>query len=322
MYRKMTALMVLALFAASQSSGEGQMLESAAHLAKGITQVDEGDFSGAVITLDDVIRELSLETNHEKDLATAHLYLAIAHLGLSQWDRAKGEMREAWRSNKDMKLDPRKFVPRVLQLFEAVRAEDKLAEATPKPTPTPSPAATATAQKSAGGHTGLILVGVGGAVVGGVVGGLVARGSTTGPQTNAPTRSSIAFTAVSPPSGSTIDVPLNGIVPRGSGRISIGLTAKLGQDVSFLSIPVYLITDQSGNYCGQNLNDWPTWQALHQGWTTSYTVTGFDTFFFCDVIAIHAFLSNRVPTGLLIPPRGDEILAEATFPVNWHLRAR
>jgi chitodextrinase len=103
-------------------------------LATGIHQVNEGDLDAATMTLDSVVQRLKQEKGREKDLATAHLYLAMAHLALSQWERAKGEMREAWRNDRQLALDPQKFPPRVIQLYEETKREQRQAEtATAKP---------------------------------------------------------------------------------------------------------------------------------------------------------------------------------------------
>src|SRR5688572_8890777 len=77
-----------------------------ADLGAGIRLMEEGDLDQAVIALDAVVQRLTSAKGKEKELALAHLYLGMAHLGLSQWERARAEMREAWRNDKDMKLDP------------------------------------------------------------------------------------------------------------------------------------------------------------------------------------------------------------------------
>jgi len=63
-------------------------------LAVGMRLVNEGDLEAALITLDSVVQHLKQQRGREKDLATAHLYLAMSHLGLSQSERARSEMRE------------------------------------------------------------------------------------------------------------------------------------------------------------------------------------------------------------------------------------
>ena len=149
--------------------------QTQADLATGIRQVEEGDLEAAVITLDAVIQRLKQAKGQERDLATAHLYLSMAHLGLSQWERAKAEMREAWANNKDLTLDPKKYPPRVIQLHddtkrEARKAEAEAAKARSRPSPAPTPVAAAQApSKKGGSKTTLILLGVGVAATAGGV---------------------------------------------------------------------------------------------------------------------------------------------------------
>jgi hypothetical protein len=127
---------------------------------QGVAHVEEGDLDGAVAVLDAAIKRLSSEAGHEKDLATAHLYLAMAHLGLSQIESAKVEVRAAWRTNRQMKLDPSRFPPTLIKMYEEASREATAA----KPTPFPTMA------KKGGGNTGVVLGVLGGAaVVGGVV---------------------------------------------------------------------------------------------------------------------------------------------------------
>lgn len=142
-------------------------------LATGIRAVEEGDLEAAVVALDTAIRRLKLERGSERDQATAHLYLAMAHLGLSQWERARGEMREAWRNNKGLALDPKKYPPRVIQLYEEIQREGGQAEAPPalsppKPAVVPTPHGGDQASSKKGGSKTALLVVAGGAVAAGV----------------------------------------------------------------------------------------------------------------------------------------------------------
>jgi hypothetical protein len=149
----------------------------------------------------------------------------------------------------------------------------------------------------------------------------------TAPSTPAP--SSLVFTATSPPSGSTVVVPAElpyiipggVVIPRGSGLISVGLSATSAHEVPWAQLSVYLLTgDGRLDYCGQNDPDAPTWQFLPPGWTTTYTVTGFRVYRLpCDVTGIRAMLHMR-NNGLLIPPTPTETVAEARFPVSFQIR--
>lgn len=151
--------LLLAVLAASLAfqppvSAQTSPPDGTQHLATGIRQVEGGDWEAAVITLEAAVQRLGQEKGRENDLATAHLYLAVSHLGMHQWERAKSEMREAWRNNRQLTLDPRRFSPRAIQLYE---------EARPRPA---ASAAKATPPKK-GNRKGILLdVGVGIAAVG------------------------------------------------------------------------------------------------------------------------------------------------------------
>lgn len=189
-------------------------------LATGIHQVEEGELEAAVLTLDAVVQRLSAEGGREKDLATAHLYLGVAHLGISQLERAKADLRDAWRNNRELTLDPKKFSPRVRQLYEEAREEARKAEpgrrassqTTPPAQPAPVQAVTAEkTQQKGGGHTKLILLGVGGAAL--VGGGIAVAGKGNNnpppPVTTPPgPTGTITLLSTSPASGGTVSLPV------------------------------------------------------------------------------------------------------------------
>jgi len=80
-----------------------------------------------------------------------------------------------------------------------------------------------------------------------IVGGCEASRSPTTP--SPPPVSSMVFTGVSPPSGSTILLPVE--------------------------YPYILPGGKSSEFCGDNGPDAPTWSFLTTGWTTTYSATGF-----------------------------------------------
>jgi hypothetical protein len=169
-------LIAVVLLQASSIVVSGEDDNSGRALIDGIRQVEEGDLEGAVITLDGVVRQLSEERKGEKEVALAHLYLGMAHLGLSQWERAKSEMREAWRNDPAMKLDAKRFPPRVMQLYSEVLSEEQRSRPNPRPTPMPTSVNT----KSGGMSKGLVIgLGVGAVAVGAVVVAQSAGGSAT-----------------------------------------------------------------------------------------------------------------------------------------------
>jgi hypothetical protein len=153
-----------------------------ADVAAGIRQLENGDPEAAVLTLDSAVHRLSGEKGREKDLALAHLYLGISHIALSQWETAKADMREAWRHNKELKLDPKKFSSEVLQLFE----EAKIVERPSQPAPSPQPTPSAAAKSKKGSKLPLVIIGIAGA--GGAAAALAAgsKGTSPPPTTTTP----------------------------------------------------------------------------------------------------------------------------------------
>jgi hypothetical protein len=140
-----------------------------------------------------------------------------------------------------------------------------------------------------------------------------------------PEPSAVTIRFVSPPSGVVVVPPqypyyaLGGVViPPGSGLIAVNLTMRSAHEVPWAQLNVYLLTGD--DYCGQNLPDSPTWGFLSEGWTTDYTVTGFQVYRLpCDVTGIRAMLHTR-NNGALTPPTPAETIAETTFPVSLQIR--
>jgi hypothetical protein len=160
-------------------------------LARGIAQVEGGEFDAAVITLDSVVRRLSAQASPPADLARAYLYLAIAYLGMSQEQAAKARFLDALKADRSLELTTGEFPPRIVQFFEQVKRESESESAAPAPvapaprptpTPTPAPAAPPAPTRPApqpagggkGGSTALLVVGGGAAAA--LVGALALGG--------------------------------------------------------------------------------------------------------------------------------------------------
>ena len=185
-----------------------------AELQRGIRQVEDGDYDPAIVTLDAAARRLAGDPGRSRDLSQAYLYLGIAYIGKGHEAAAKAKFREAVAQIKDLTLSPDKFPPKVIDLFEAARAEAR-AQATPAPSAAATPAPAAASKKGGGGKTILIVGGlaaVGGGVAlaagGGGGGGSTGGGGLTPTPTTtpAPARSSQTF------SGSVADQESRGFV--------------------------------------------------------------------------------------------------------------
>src|SRR5262245_29470581 len=119
----MTKLLGIAFAATvAWASAQGNVANDEASLDLGIRQVNEGDLSSAVVTLDAVILQLTGGTAPDATaLVQAYLYKGIALVGLAQEEPAKTAFREA------LKLDPRLRVnkgeqpDRVVRVFDAAR---------------------------------------------------------------------------------------------------------------------------------------------------------------------------------------------------------
>lgn len=198
--RSLSALLVAVLLAPLPLHG-AQSAPSEPALAEGIRQVDEGDLAAAVITLDSVTRRLTDLKGRERDLAQAHLYLGIAQLGLEQAERAKASMRTAFRLDSALRLDPRRFSPRVIQSFAEANPEVSASKsAAPAPDPTPPPKAA-----SKGGSGKFLILGGLAAAGGGVA--LAGGGAATPVPTPTPKTPQLVLSQ-----SSQIPAPANGIV--------------------------------------------------------------------------------------------------------------
>src|SRR6058998_2848558 len=96
---------------------------SDADLAAGVRQVQDGDFEGALVTLDACVQRLESVPSRSKDVAQAQLYLGVAYVALGQRERAKASFRLALARDAALRLGPDRFSPKVRGVFEEVRRE-------------------------------------------------------------------------------------------------------------------------------------------------------------------------------------------------------
>ncbi len=98
---------------------------AATELDQGIRQVGEGDFEGALLTLDGAIRRLVADHGSGKDIGQAYLHLGIAYLGLGQEPLARAKFREALRHDKVLNPSSELFAAKVVRAFAAARKEQE-----------------------------------------------------------------------------------------------------------------------------------------------------------------------------------------------------
>jgi hypothetical protein len=170
-------------------------------VAKGVRQVDEGDYDAAIVTLDSASRRLAGDPARARDLSEAYLYLGIAYVGKGHEAAAKAKFREAVRQIKDLVLSTDKYPPKVIDLFEAAREEvNRATAAAPAASPAPAVAPTPAPKKSGGASKGLIIGGVVLAVAGVAVAAAGGGGSSnSGSSTPPDTRNTQTFTGNLPP---------------------------------------------------------------------------------------------------------------------------
>ncbi len=131
-------------------------------LARGVRQIAEGDFENAVLTLDGAVRSLAQEPAHVRELAQAYLNLGIAYVALDQRERARAAFKEALLRDKDLRLLPDRYSPKVIAAFEEARQEVRASE-----------------PRGKGSKLPLILLGAAGVTAAGIV--LAAGGSSPSP---------------------------------------------------------------------------------------------------------------------------------------------
>jgi hypothetical protein len=90
-------------------------------LAQGVRQVREGDFEGAVTTLESVVRRLSSAPEQSRDLVQAYVNLGVAYVALDQRDTARSRFGEALARDRNLKLSAAEYSPKVLAVFEEAR---------------------------------------------------------------------------------------------------------------------------------------------------------------------------------------------------------
>lgn len=171
MHRKVLSVTLVFLLAAPVSYPQAAPTTKDPEVLKGIALVEEGDYDGAIVTLDRAARRLAEAKNQPGELSQAYLYLGIAYVGKGHEAAAKAKFREAVMQLRDLTLTPDKFPPKVIDLFEAAREEVRRG---PQPSPSPAlasvPAAAAAPQRRGGGHKKLVIIGaLGAAAAGGAV---------------------------------------------------------------------------------------------------------------------------------------------------------
>lgn len=141
-------------------------------LAAGLRQVTEGDFEGAIATLDAAARRLAADPRRKAEVLEAYVHLGIALVALDQRGAARERFRLALALDPQLTLSPDRYSPKVIAVLDETRREAEAAKRAAGPSP-------AKPQKRGGASkAALVVLGLGGAVAGGIA--IAHRSQTNG----------------------------------------------------------------------------------------------------------------------------------------------
>jgi hypothetical protein len=92
-------------------------------IATGVRQVEEGDFEGAVTTLEAAIARLRGDPQRLRLLVQADIQLAVAHTALDHTAQAVQALAEAITLDPNLRLPPDRYSPKVLRALETAREQ-------------------------------------------------------------------------------------------------------------------------------------------------------------------------------------------------------
>jgi hypothetical protein len=177
-------------------------------LVQGLRQVREGDFEGAVTTLESVVGRIASAPERSRDLVQAYVNLGVAYVALDQRDLARARFREALARDRSLKLSVSEYSPKVLAVFEEARRETRRAGG-----------------GKGGSRAPLIVLGVGAAAAGVVL-------ATRGGSDTAPSFSGARFgnlVAVCPDDSMNVPVPVLILVEAQAGGSLLSIDAAAAQ---------------------------------------------------------------------------------------------
>jgi len=177
-------------------------------LAQGVRQVREGDFEGAVTTLESAVRRLSSAPERSRELRQAYVNLGVAYVALDQRDLARSRFGEALARDRNLKLSASEYSPKVLAIFEEARQRARQA-----------------AQGRKGSKAPYIIAGAA-AAAGGVV--LATRGGSDAAAAISGARFA-NLVAVCPDDSVNVPVPVLILVEAQAGRSSLSIDSAAAQ---------------------------------------------------------------------------------------------
>lgn len=111
--------LILSLVAAAHASAQ----PADPRVAEGAALMQQGDFEGAVLKLDEATRALAADPTRSRDLADAYLFLGISYVELNQELNARAKFREVLKKEPQRRLSERIYSQQVIRVFEAARQE-------------------------------------------------------------------------------------------------------------------------------------------------------------------------------------------------------
>jgi len=100
-------------------------------VATGVRQVEEGDYAGAVKSLEPAIARLRGDPARVRLLVQADIQLAVAHVALDHTAQAVQAFSEALTLDPGLRLDEERFSPKVLHALETAREQAARRSGTP-----------------------------------------------------------------------------------------------------------------------------------------------------------------------------------------------
>ena len=149
---------------AAPGSAQEEPSSPEAAIGAGVRQVDQGDFEGAVKTLEPAIARLRGDPARVRLLVQADIQLAVAHVALDHDADAVQAFSEALALSPELRLDADRYSPKVLRALETAREQRRRRTGA------------SAARRSS--HAKALLIGGAAAVAGGTAAILSARGSS------------------------------------------------------------------------------------------------------------------------------------------------
>jgi hypothetical protein len=177
---RLTAVLACLALAAPSAGGATAPTVRDADVARGIQLVEDGDYDGAIFLLDAAARRLAGNPERVEDQSQAYLHLGIAYLAKGHESAARAQFRQALARNRSLALSADRFSPKVIDAFEAARAEAATDSAPPTAAPAAKPAAAGGEGGSKGGSKTWLLLGGGALVAGGVAVAASGGGGSSG----------------------------------------------------------------------------------------------------------------------------------------------